>query len=220
MSRTINGIKKESLLDHVYANNPALVNAINFETPLFGDHVLIIINLKVQPPKNNIVSQMRDWSIYSKERLIATMSTLLDAHTNNFHFMNVQEHWNAVELAILETVDTCAPLTDVKINRNNGVTKLPSSIKHKLNLRKRLLKIDRMRSSGVNAPRIRSLNIELKSFFSGAKATSVRRTTMGSKFNLWKAVKKAKNLNVDSIPIIYTNLFSYLGRLTWDLIEI
>ena len=116
-------------------------------------------------------------------------------HTISFALQNKK-----LELAILETVDTCAPLTDVKINRNNGVTNLPSSIKHKLNLRKRLLKIDRMRSSCVNAPRIRSLNIELKSFFSGAKATSVRRTTMGSKFNLWKAVKKAKNLNVDSIP--------------------
>ena len=47
------------------------------------------------------------------------MSTLLEAHTNDYHFMNVQEHWNAIELAILETVDTSAPLTDVKINRNN-----------------------------------------------------------------------------------------------------
>ena len=44
-SRTINGIRKESLLDHVYVNNPAVINTVTFETPLFGDHVLIIVNL-------------------------------------------------------------------------------------------------------------------------------------------------------------------------------
>ena len=59
------------------------------------------------------------------------------------------------------------------------------------------------RSTNVNAPRIRALNDEIKSFFSSARATSVRRAAMGSNVNLWKAVKVAKNLNSDSFP---TNL--------------
>ena len=39
-SRTINGVKKESLLDHIYTNNVSIINNVNFEVPTFGDHVL------------------------------------------------------------------------------------------------------------------------------------------------------------------------------------
>ena len=86
------------------------------------------------------------------------------------------------------------------------MTKIPSSIKNKLNVRKRLLRIDPIRSTNVNAPCIRALNDEIKSFFSIARATSVRRAAMGSNVNLWKAVKVAKNLNSGSIP---TNFFFF-----------
>ena len=44
-SRTINGTKKESLLDHVYINNLATFCSVYFETPVFGDHVLVITEL-------------------------------------------------------------------------------------------------------------------------------------------------------------------------------
>ena len=46
-SRIINGIKKESLLDHVYVRNFALVTNITFSVPVFGDHVLILVELNV-----------------------------------------------------------------------------------------------------------------------------------------------------------------------------
>ena len=111
-----------------------------------------------------------------------------------------------LELVILENVDNCAPLVDVKENWTVGMTKIPSSIKNKLNVRKRLLRIDPIRSTNVNAPCIRALNDEIKSFFSIARATSVRRAAMGSNVNLWKAVKVAKNLNSGSIP---TNFFFF-----------
>ena len=39
-SRIINGVKKSSVLDHIYTNNSAMVSNVNFETPTFGDHVL------------------------------------------------------------------------------------------------------------------------------------------------------------------------------------
>ena len=44
-SRTINGIKKESLLDHVYANDTSFVSCVYFKVPTFGDHVLVIVEL-------------------------------------------------------------------------------------------------------------------------------------------------------------------------------
>ena len=61
--------------------------------------------------------------------------------------------------------------------------------------------MDRVRSTNVNATRIRTLNVEIKSFFVSAKTISVRRAAMGSKVNLWKAVKVAKNLNSESVPM-------------------
>ena len=44
-SRTINGCKKSSILDHIYTNSTAMVNNVNFETPIFGDHVLVMATL-------------------------------------------------------------------------------------------------------------------------------------------------------------------------------
>ena len=149
-SRTINDVKKESLLDHVYANNPAMVNLVTFETPFFGDHVLIVVNLKMKSPSSIDLCQKRNWSSYSKEKIVDKIIGYLTSHNILWPTLNVQEHWNCLELVILESLDYCAPLVDVKLNKNQTVTKVPSSIKNKLNLRKRLLKIERLRSSNVN----------------------------------------------------------------------
>ena len=154
----------------------------------------------MKSPSSIDLCQKRNWSSYSKEKIVDKIIGYLTSHNILWPTLNVQEHWNCLELVILESLDYCAPLVDVKLNKNQTVTKVPSSIKNKLNLRKRLLKIERLRSSNVNMPRIRSLNVELKRFFSGARATGVRRAAMGNNVNLWKAVKVAKNLNMDSIP--------------------
>jgi hypothetical protein len=97
-------------------------------------------------------------------------------------------------------VESCAPLSYVKLGHTGNELRIPSSIKNKLNVRKRLLKLDRERSVTVNAPHIRTLNKEINSYFGNARADRVRLAAMGSKVNLWKAVKVAKNLNLDSIP--------------------
>ena len=76
-SRTINGIKKESLLDHVYVNNFAAVNSVSFETPFFGDHVLIIVNLNISPIASNTVNRKRCWQSYSDVKLKLLIITTL-----------------------------------------------------------------------------------------------------------------------------------------------
>ena len=55
-SRVIKGVRKESLLDHVYVNNLAFVKNVNFETPTFGDQVLIMTELNLLR-KNDHTSQ-------------------------------------------------------------------------------------------------------------------------------------------------------------------
>ena len=39
------GVKKQSLLDHVYVHNLSSVKKIDHESPKFGDHVLIVVEL-------------------------------------------------------------------------------------------------------------------------------------------------------------------------------
>ena len=46
-SRTINGIKKESLLDHVYIINLETFDSIYQENLIFGDHLLVIVKLTI-----------------------------------------------------------------------------------------------------------------------------------------------------------------------------
>ena len=38
--------KKESLLDHVYVTDPATIKDVQYVEPVFGDHVLVIIELQ------------------------------------------------------------------------------------------------------------------------------------------------------------------------------
>ena len=99
--------------------------------------------------------------------------------------LDVQEHWNCLETILIKCVDECVPLVNVTyvLNTKN----VPSIIRNKINVRKRLLKSDRENSSSVNAPRIKTLNKELNSFWRSAKTSRVRRVAAGGKFNLWNA---------------------------------
>ena len=45
--RVINNVKKESTLDHLYVQDPTIVNQISCVTPLIGDHNIIIYNIIV-----------------------------------------------------------------------------------------------------------------------------------------------------------------------------
>ena len=199
-SRNINGVREESLLDHVYVNNHATIANVKFETPTFGDHVLIIVNVNLRAEFPVEVHQSRDWRFYSAVRIKAVTSSALLAKTVNWYNLSVQDHWSVLELVILDSVDSCAPLVDAKQNAAGRGSKIPSSIKNKLNKRKRLIHLDRMRSSSTNEPHIKILNKEISRYFHAAKANRVRGSAMGSKTNLWKVVKVARDLNLDSIP--------------------
>ena len=62
-SRTINGNKKESMLDHVYLNNFGVFNSVYFENPVFGDHVLVVVELALREIKTPNKSSLRGHSL-------------------------------------------------------------------------------------------------------------------------------------------------------------
>ena len=77
-SRVINGNLKTSLLDHIYVKNPATINDIFHFTPPFGDHLLVIANLKFRPDKKESNSALkREWKKYDGSGLLSTLTPLI-----------------------------------------------------------------------------------------------------------------------------------------------
>ena len=69
-----------------------------------------------------------------------------------------------------------------------------------LNTRKRLIRYNRVYNTNVNTPAVKILNKEIGTHFWILKIGYVKRAAMGNNGNIWKAVKFAKNLNVESLP--------------------
>ena len=106
----LHGIKKESILDHVYTDNVALVNDITFTVPTFGDHKLVIAKLT---PKANLNCESifkRNWKNYSPNNLIENIT--LPPLTGG----DVQAIWNSLEHSLIIAADYVAPL--ILVNNN------------------------------------------------------------------------------------------------------
>ena len=74
-SRVINGIKKESLIDHIYVNDISTVINVKFEVPTFGDHVLVIAELDLNIRRTNKNKIARDWKKYSVNSINVEVSS-------------------------------------------------------------------------------------------------------------------------------------------------
>ena len=72
-SRIINNVLIESLLDHIYVKDPTTVCEIQSTKPLFGDHLLVSVTLRLER-KVYVSSLRRDWRKYSKELLLSELS--------------------------------------------------------------------------------------------------------------------------------------------------
>ena len=198
-SRVINGTKKESLLDHIYVNNLAPVLNVSNDFQLFGDHALVVVELCFKAANGSGVFTVRNWNDYSTVALNTKLLSELNVAHHESELTSVQDHWNVLENALINSVDEIAPLFCMD-REANSFKKLTPNIKHLLNKRKRLLRSNRNKNSVNNLPEILTLNRDIKSFFAGEKVSNVRRAGLGVKGNLWKAVRVAKNLNPNDLP--------------------
>ena len=80
-SRVINGIKKESLIDHIYDNDISSVLNLKSEVPTFGDHLLLILELNLTMSIENKCRTIRNWKSYT---VFSTndVSTMLNSVTS------------------------------------------------------------------------------------------------------------------------------------------
>ena len=114
---------------------------------------------------------------------------------------NVQDTWNDFENKLVNIVDSLVLFSDFK--GNNLALKPCPTIKRKLNLRNRLLKLLKTRPTLDLRNRIKSLNVEICNHFHSIKRNDVRRRIIpGNSKSLWNAVKLSKDSVIDPLPNI------------------
>ena len=195
-NRVVNNVMKNSILDHVYVQDPTFVRNMNYTTPLIGDHKLLIFDIlcKSEPPKIHL---KRNWQHYNKLSLLEELSKL----DFNIETDDVQSTWNNFENLLLPIVDLLAPLTEFSNNSAIKSLKPSPTIKRKLNLRKRLLKSLQRTPSNELRDRIGTLNTEIKHHFHNIKSNNIRRKILpGNSKSLWDAVNIAKDVNMQQMP--------------------
>ena len=161
-SRTVRNVKKESLLDHIYVTNVACITTTMFETPIFGDHLLVMAALKSKLTQAEAVPpQSRSWKNYSSCEMNVKLSVFNEINVKYLYDnCNVQEMWNVIETWIIDACDEAAPLVD-QLSKMKTKNLLPPIIKYKFNKRKNLLKKQKQNFSIAAAATIRLLNNNL-----------------------------------------------------------
>ena len=141
--RVVNGVTKESCLDHVYLNCSKSIISLNKIEPNFGDHLLIFAELNVGIVKTTNIILKRSWKKYDDVTLNCKLRESLANVNINWHDLSVQEHWNELENISIQVTDCIAPLISVDKNANLKSKEIPPYVKRMINEKKRLIKLDK-----------------------------------------------------------------------------
>ena len=195
-SRFVNGVKRSSIIDHLYTTNPFDISNLTQISTDIGDHYLITFTLNgtVTPPKPIL---KRDWRSYNVETLLCNLSNNYDP---SFKPNDVQTTWNYLENVLINVTDEIVPLTPFT---NNLISKTKTSplLRGLINKKKRLLKQKRINDSNEINIKLKTINKNTRKLLKNQKSNQVRRGIIpGNSKTLWDAVKKAKNLNINPIP--------------------
>ena len=194
--RIINNVLKESVLDHVYVQDPTIITKISSTKPLIGDHKLITFDVAAEKQQIKPLLK-RNWHSYTKPKLLQALATV----NFNFETDQVQNYWDKFEASLLPIIDDLIPMAPFINNCTSNSIKPSRAIKRKLNLRKRLLRSIKTNPTNELRTRINNLNLEIKNHFHCKKSNSVRRNIIpGNSKSLWDAVKISKDINAPKLP--------------------
>ena len=130
-SRIINGIKKESLLDHVYVKNPVTVPNVFNKITLFGDHSLVLVELIFKQPTIKSHTK-RNWKNYGLLNLQCKLAEELALVYYRPDLLSVQDHWFMLETVLINVIDAIASLTSANFKIKPFKNVPPQSINAKL----------------------------------------------------------------------------------------
>jgi hypothetical protein len=103
-SRSVNGVLRESLIDHIYLADPASVTEPYSIKPLFGDHLLLLCCVENETGEGSC-SIRRSWKNYSKTALcemLANEDWSCESDT-------VQGTWDIFENKLVRITDKIVP---------------------------------------------------------------------------------------------------------------
>ena len=92
-----------------------------FKEPIFGDHVLALVELNLINEFSCNLTIKRKWSNYCDAALKNNIAGRLASINNDFVNISVQQHWNKLEQVLINSVDELAPLIKIKINGTKKV---------------------------------------------------------------------------------------------------
>ena len=192
-SRFVNGVKRFSIIDHIYTNHPELFSNITSTLTDVGDHRLISCNIMARKIADRTILK-RDWRRYSKDILVNKLQNV----NFNLNSNNVQEAWNHFENVIINVIDDIVPI--VPFVNNSVKEKLSPTLKNLLNKKKRLLK-KRNQNTFNGHLDLKSLGNQIRTLIRDEKIAKVRRGIVpGNSKSLWDAVKRSKDINSNNLP--------------------
>ena len=89
---------------------------VTFCVHVFGDYVLVLIDLNTLIKKTDNFITKRDWTNYTPKLINNNLLNMLNQCSIDWCILNVQDHWNALEDIIINGIDEVAPLNSFKIN--------------------------------------------------------------------------------------------------------
>ena len=113
--RVVNGVLKTSLLDHVYENIHGLVENIDEISTSTSDHTPLLIDVTLKICHKVETKVVRDWSAYSKERLL----DLLSKTSWEINCHDVQDFNNELEQKVMSVLEILIPFEEIKVRKNN-----------------------------------------------------------------------------------------------------
>ena len=85
-----------------------MVSNVNFDTPTFGDHVLVMATLVMRKFKDSKMTFKRNWKNYTPSCAAEVVMRTLNVICQQFDNLNLQEQWNEIERIMIEFADKLA----------------------------------------------------------------------------------------------------------------
>ena len=91
-SRIVNGVQRESILDHVYTTDIMNIPKLHSITPVIGDHKMLIIYVN-RSQANPSMQIKRIWRHHRADNLVHEIGGL----NLDYNISNLQQFWNRLE---------------------------------------------------------------------------------------------------------------------------
>jgi hypothetical protein len=190
------------LLDHVYENIHGLVENIDEISTSTSDHTPLLIDVTLKICHQVETKVVRNWSAYSKERLL----DLLSKTSWEINCHDVQDFNNELEQKVMSVLEILIPFEEIKVRKNNYSEPLwLSDMKRK---RKNLFKNARRRGSTRLFERCKKMDQKIRREEQKSNKKKIRNKILqGGQRGLWDVVKMAQNKPQNQIPdkMIYNN---------------